>query len=337
MFIPRYWSEASERQVLPGRRRVTLRRFGWSSTSQEDADVHARQRLEEALEVLRLGGEKALEGLRRRERRVAYAGGEGLPIREEIVREWEGAEVAVTRNSYGSLCLNARRAMFVDIDGMPVASGCWGCLAILAGAVAGAITGPWWIDLSRPRLLGALAGAALFWGIALLAVRMGRALSLRRSNPLEWARRRIAAWCESHPEWSVRVYETPAGVRLLVAHAAFDPTDERARDFMRFVDADPLYARMCELQRCFRARVSPKPWRIGMEDHFRAGGTWPILDEAKLALRSEWIEEYEARSARHASCRYVETVGSGRTAPEVDEVRKIHDDLSKAETRLEIA
>src|SRR5512147_1033703 len=108
MFIPRYWSEASRREALPGRRRVTVRRFGWSSTSQEDADVHARQRLEEALEVLRLGGEKALEGLRRRERRVAYAGGEGLPIREEIVREWEGAEAVVTRNSYGSLCLNAR-------------------------------------------------------------------------------------------------------------------------------------------------------------------------------------------------------------------------------------
>ena len=337
MFIPRYWSEASELQVLPRRRRVTLRRFGWSSTSQEDADVHARQRLEEALDVLRRGGEKALRGLRRRERRVAYAGGEGLPIREEIVREWEGAEVVVTRNSYGALCLNARRAMFVDIDAKHAGAGCCGCLGVLAGAAAGAVAGPWWPDLPRPRLLGALAGAALLSGIAVLVARIRPALSLRHSDPLEWARRRIAAWCDLRPEWSVRIYETPAGVRLLVAHDTFDPTDARARAFMKFADADPLYVRMCELQKCFRARVSPKPWRIGMKTHFRAGGPWPILDEGQLARRSEWVREYEERSAGHASCRYVETVGTGRMAPGVEEVRRIHDDLSRADTRLEIA
>jgi hypothetical protein len=33
----------------------------------------------------------------------------------------------------------------------------------------------------------------------------------------------------------------------------------------------------------------------------------------------------------------VETVGTGRMAPGVEEVRRIHDDLSRAETRLEIA
>ena len=161
MFIPRYWSEASHREILPRRRRVTVRRFGWSSASQEDADVHARQRLEEALDVLRRGGEGALAGLRRRERRVAYAGGDGLPIREEIAQEWEGAEVVVTRNGYGSLCLNTPRAMFVDVDGASSAVGLLGCLGILAGAFAGAMLGPWWPDLPKPHHTVAVRGSRL--------------------------------------------------------------------------------------------------------------------------------------------------------------------------------
>ena len=289
------------------------------------------------MDVLRRGGEKALGGLRRRERRVAYAGGEGLPIREEIVQEWEGADVVVTRNGYGSLCLNTPRAMFVDVDGASVAAGLWGCAGLLLGAVAGAVAGPWLLELPKSRLLGALAGAAILWALATLVARIRQAVDLRYSNPLEWVRGRVASWCDSHPPWSVRLYQTPAGVRLLVMHGAFEPTSEEARAFMKLVGADPLYVRMCELQKCFRARVSPKPWRVGMTAHFKAGGTWPVLDEAKLSRRSEWVLQYEAQSARHASCRYVETLGSRRSDPRVEEVRRIHDELSRAETRLEIA
>jgi hypothetical protein len=314
-----------------------VRRFGWSSTSQEDADVHARERLEEALDVFRRGGEKALDGLKRRERRVAYAGGEGIPIREEIVQEWEGAEVVVTRNGYGSLCLNVPRAMFVDIDTRTASGGYWGCLGFLLGGAAGAIAGPWWPSLPAPRLIGAVAGAVLHSRVALFAARFVHARNLRYSLPVEWVRRRVTVWCESRPRWAVRLYETPAGVRLLVVHAEFDPADEEARAFMQFVGVDPLYARMCELQGCFRARVSPKPWRVGMATHFKAGGTWPVLDATKLAQRVEWVREYEERSARYASCRYVETVGSRQVHPRIQEVLRIHDDLSRAETRLEIA
>jgi hypothetical protein len=56
-----------------------------------------------------------------------------------------------------------------------------------------------------------------------------------------------------------------------------------------------------------------------------------------LALRAEWVREYEEQSARYASCRYVETVGSRQVHPRIQEVLRIHDDLSRAETRLEIA
>ncbi len=133
------------------------------------------------------------------------------------------------------------------------------------------------------------------------------------------------------------VCETPAGVRLLPLHSTFDAAEESTFEFMEHLRADPLYVRMCRLQKCFRARVSPKPWRAGIRGHFPAGGTWPVCDPAKLKRRAAWLRDYDDRVRDFASCRLAETVGRGRSDPRVDEVRRLHDELSQADSRLEIA
>src|SRR5688572_18341267 len=59
---------------------------------------------------------------------------------------------------------------------------------------------------------------------------------------------------------------------------------------------DPVYRRMCRNQRCFRARVSPKPWRIGLTEHLRPRpGVWPVKPE-RLPQRNEWIRRYESQA-----------------------------------------
>ncbi len=335
MFIPRHWSEASHRERLPGRRQVTVRRFGWSSTSQADADAHARQRVEEALAVLRAGGPDALDSFTRRERAVAYAGADGLPIREEIVEEFEGADVVVTRNAYGALCLNTTRAMFVDVDAKESRVGLTGCMGALVGAIVGVAAGPWLFGLHP--LLGALVGLVAIGLASALGRRLGERRDVQVRNPLRWALERTRIWCASHPDWRVAVYQTPAGARLLALHAAFDARDASSIEFMTFVGADPLYQRMCRLQRCFRARVSPKPWRAGVKEHFRAGGTWPVRDAQKLAVRAAWVGRYELAARGYASSRLAETVGEGRADPRIEPVRRLHDEMCRASSRLELA
>ncbi len=335
MFIPRYWSEASHRERLPERRQLTVRRFGWSSTSQEDADVHARQRVEEALAVLREGGPEALRGFTRRERKVAYAGADGLPIREEIVLERPDQDVVVTRNSYGALCLNTTRAMFVDIDRPASRAEVVGCGGGVLGAVLGAIGGP--VLFGTGWLLSALAGALVMAWLTRLVARLLERRDPRRRDLLAWSIERARAWCKDHPEWRVLAYETPAGARLLPVHAAFDAGDETTFDFMAFVDADPLYQRMCRLQKCFRARVSPKPWRAGIDERFRAGGTWPVSDAEKLAQREDWVQRYERQAASFASCRLAETVGDGQADPRIEEIQRMHDEMCQAESTLALA
>ncbi|MFO0931096.1 MAG: hypothetical protein U1E39_00140 [Planctomycetota bacterium] len=335
MFIPRYWSEASHREPLAGRKRVTVRRFGWSSAGQEEADTHARQRVEEAVAALREGGPDALAAFTRRERAVAYAGADGLPIREEILAEHPALDAVVTRNAYGAACLNTTRAMFVDVDERTSQVGLAGCVGALGGLVVGLLAGPLLFGWSV--WAGGGAGLAVVGTLTAIVRKLAERRDLHLRDPLAWALARTRAWCEAHPDWRVAVYATPAGARLLPLHATFDASDDASFEFMRFVEADALYVQMCRLQRCFRARVSPKPWRAGVPEHFRAGGTWPVRDAAKLAARVAWVRRYEAAARAFASCRYVETIGAGRSDARVEAVRRLHDDLCRATSGLTTA
>jgi hypothetical protein len=108
LIVPTYWAEA-RLQHRERRRQVTVRRFGWSDISQDDAQTMADARAREAFDQVLAGNP-----LPRRERRIAYNGAEGVPIREEIVSRH--GETIITRNSYGALCLNSPDVWFADID-----------------------------------------------------------------------------------------------------------------------------------------------------------------------------------------------------------------------------
>ena len=90
-------------------------------------------------------------------------------------------------------------------------------------------------------------------------------LRIHQAGGLEqMARRRIAEFLKAHPEWHLRLYRTPAGLRVLAVHELFEPTSTAVQEFFQTLGVDPIFARMCLRQQCFRARVSPKPWRIGI-------------------------------------------------------------------------
>src|SRR4249920_633005 len=108
MLVPEFWAEATAKYLKRGNQ-VTIRRFGWSNESQQDAENLAESRAQDAL-LRVLAGEKLL----RREPKVPYNGAEGVPIREEIVARH--GDAVVTRNMYGARCLNTPNVLFVDVD-----------------------------------------------------------------------------------------------------------------------------------------------------------------------------------------------------------------------------
>jgi hypothetical protein len=325
MIVPQFWAEGRAHTRRDGHS-FTVRRFGWSDTSPADAQANADARAAEALERI-LAGER----LDRRERKVPYNGADGLPIREEIIGRH--GDTIITRNSYGARCLNTPNVLFADIDHLPTFPPPVGCaivaLLIAAGAVIQWLAGApgWAIGLGVAAVLAALP----------MVIWIGRASGRPRGEREEAARTRIERFAAAHPEWAFRVYRTPAGMRVLVTHRPFDPNEPAVREVFSALGVDPLYERMCLNQQCFRARVSPKPWRIGIARHMKPRpGVWPVRPE-RLSERQTWIEDYEATAEGFAACEFAEAIGSGIVHPEAARVVKLHDELSRATSGLPIA
>ncbi len=325
MIVPRYWAEARA-QHRERRRQITVSRFGWSDASQEEAQANAEQRVREALGRL-VAGEK----LPRRERRVPYNGAEGIPIREEIVSR-DGDSI-VTRNSYGARCLNTPNVLFADIDyrsepPLAISVAAFSSLLVAATVIA------WSIGSKRLGIAIALAVALLGYPMIRAAFRLAQGM---RGGAARIARRRVARFVRRNSDWNLRVYGTPAGLRLLATHRTFDPTEDSIAEFFSAVGADPVYRRMCANQRCFRARVSAKPWRAGISTHIKPRpGTWPVSAD-RVEARTSWVEAYEAVARRFAACSFIEALGSGKTHFDVRGVVQLHDELSGANRQLPLA
>jgi hypothetical protein len=133
---------------------------------------------------------------------------------------------------------------------------------------------------------------------------------------------RAEALVAAEPSLHVRVYRTRAGFRYLVTHDLFDPVSASARELMQRLGADPKYVQLCAVQESFRARLTPKPWRIGLG---APPVRWPWADtQAETAMR-EWLSRYDRARAGKAVCALVTAVGSGRTHPALEDVVRLHD------------
>jgi hypothetical protein len=328
MIIPQYWAEA-RLQHRERKRQITVRRFGWSDISLEAAQAHADARVREAFERVLAG-----ETLPRSERRVAYNGAEGVPIREEIV-ERDG-DMVITRNGYGALCLNTPNVFFADIDFSAKPSGrailsvsllLW--IAVAVGLKIG-------FDQTLIRSVAIGFVAALFLGYAFAGWLQRARLALNGGHE-GTARKRIAAFLAQRPDWRLRLYRTPAGLRLLALHRLFDPREADVTTAFDALGVDPTYARMCRNQNCFRARLTPKPWRLGLPRLRPPYAAAWRLEHAELPARREWIAEYGRASEGHAACRFVETLGSGRVDPVAEHVQQLHDLMCQAERDLPLA
>ena len=303
-----------------------MRRFGWSATSEAEAQANADARAAEALRRV-LAGEELI----RREPKVAYNGAEGVPIREEIVAQ-HGATV-ITRNGYGALCLNTPDVLFADVDfpaDVPPALGCAIIVALLA--VSGWVA---WSMRSVPMFLGlALASMIIGWSLATVAHRI-----FLKSNggPERAAIERVNAFVRTRPEWRVRLYRTPAGLRVLAMHRPFAPGEPAVSEFFQALHTDPVYVTMCQRQQCFRARVTPKPWRIGIASHMKPrAGVWPVRAEAVPARRA-WVDAYHEKARTFAACRFAGEVGNGTIHESARQVQHLHDQLCRADSDLPIA
>ncbi len=60
---------------------------------------------------------------------------------------------------------------------------------------------------------------------------------------------------------AARLYGTYAGWRVIITAPTYPAGSGESWELMRTLGADPRYMKLCDEQKCYRARLTPKPWR----------------------------------------------------------------------------
>lgn len=212
------------------------------------------------------------------------------PVREEIIQELPGTEgpaAVITRNGYGSLVLNTANVLFADID-KPKSQKSGGGLG---------------------RLLGSLFGK-------------------KPAEPLEEPIDPIVARVQQfirESDLGARLYRTAAGYRCLITSHVYEPLSDETGSILAALGSDPLYIKLCTVQECFRARLSPKPWRCGVGN---PPVRFPWDDEEKKNAMREWEQGYNVAIEPYGVCELVDMFGNSEIHSQVAPLVKLHDGLT---------
>lgn len=114
----------------------------------------------------------------------------------------------------------------------------------------------------------------------------------------------------------IRIYETTKGLRI-ICKCYIPPKTVRFLNLMCRFTVDSIYAMLCIKQDCYRARLTPKPYRIH-QDKFRIQTP---LDCETEAFRT-WNAQYIQKSKAYSVTKLVEAIGSDLSS---DRVVAYHD------------
>lgn len=368
MRIPKYWAEHKQRfqavrEGSDNKRQVTIKRYGWSDSSQAAALAHAKTRVSDAYQRWQAGAD-----IVRRERDQEYHAKNGIPIREPILFEqtWQhttgdrlsknhdsDTRLMVTRNRYGAQVANVNNIAIVDVDNADLliqrypniydtqrATGIMGS--------AGAADSPsaikkqmWFMVVVAIALASIIAVQSLSWLWLLGYLFISVAILWRQASKEEaeqqqrqqahldslqpYMTERLQQYVKEQPTACLRLYQTPAGFRIIVMHDTFLPSDNAVTALFQHLHADSNYVRLCQAQYCFRARLTAKPWRMAevtqtgeLDKTPPASPQWLAHDANNNSdmddhadnrqARAQWLSAYDTFAIRYRACRYIDTL-----------------------------
>lgn len=225
------------------------------------------------------------------------------PVREPILRTLDHAEeecaAVITRTAYGSEVLNTERLMFVDVD----------------------------LPLPYETAVGFFAGLnRLFRGESFTP-------TTRAATP-ETLLAILTQWQASNPAWIFRAYRTHSGLRYIVTSAWQDPLSDLTHKVLTALGCDARYQQLCKVQKSFRARLTPKPFRCGCDN---PPVSFPYGNAQQEALMSQWIAAYQQIAGRFATCRFLSNIGTGAPSSAIGALIAEHDLQTKAASNLPLA
>ncbi|MEX2188200.1 MAG: hypothetical protein WD875_15445, partial [Pirellulales bacterium] len=125
-----------------------------------------------------------------------------------------------------------------------------------------------------------------------------------------------------HPP-QIRVRRLPHPTTLLMTDRQYAPTAPDTKALLETLGSDPLYVRLTKDQECFRARLTPKPFRCGIrppERHF------PFNSPEVESRFRKWEAEYDVRSRSYRACEFVGDFGTAAGDAIVERTVRVHDE-----------
>jgi len=271
----------------------------WRQVAWDSSDISAADARERAnLKAQRLG-QKAITGNAPGADSYPYT---DRPVREPVLRTIDSVDAngagVITRTAYGSEVLNTAGLMFIDIDLPKVKAGS-GLLAMLK------------------RLL---------WG--------GAAGADAAPSPAESKLTDLRQWQSGNSPWAFRAYRTHSGLRYMVTSAWQDPVADQTHSVFASLGCDTRYRHLCKVQKSFRARLTPKPWRCGCPN---PPVRFPYENSKREAQMEQWLARYQRATANYATCQFLANVGSTLPPAEISALITEHDSRTKAASGLPLA
>jgi hypothetical protein len=227
--------------------------------------------------------------------------------------EYQGEVVGVvTRNVYGCLVVNSPRVFFADIDyPIQLNEGGVGLLEIIGG-----------IAKLFKKLFGLGKKGNPYSTTGDAPDPKPESKPEHKMTPDELIVSRVKSVVQANPGLGARLYRTKNGFRCLITSRTFDPMSQEAADLLVAFDSDPLYMALCHAQECFRARLTPKPWRCGVR---KPPTRFPFTDTHDEQRYRLWEENYQDKTAGYSTCVFIEAFGSRQIDPAVQVVLDLHD------------
>lgn len=134
--------------------------------------------------------------------------------------------------------------------------------------------------------------------------------------------KKVENFQKENNQYTIKVYETFAGLRLVITNQLFNSQSSDVKTIFSSLDSDPLYVMLCQKQACFRARLSPKPWRVGIE---RPASRFPRSLQVDQIEFDNWLKRYFQATKTMSVVKHLTTFGSDRNNKDVDCILAIHD------------
>jgi len=132
-----------------------------------------------------------------------------------------------------------------------------------------------------------------------------------------------------YKDYGFRIYETHQGARVIVLGENFDPRNGETKRMMDEFNCDPLYTRLCIKQGCYRARLTPKPYRMNMRPY---KVKFPREEDDREFQR--WLTNYELESRNFSVCKLIEQIGTNHS---LNNVIRLHDEITGVNYRQSLA